>query len=367
MRKTLTICRLFMIALAVISAACDKPPLLAPSNLPHPNLSRTVRLEISGPSEMAPASTTKFQAMAHLDDGSSHDVTDKVSWASLNTGALTVNGGVVTASPQPGEGQIRVVLHPHIVAHTVIVVPPGTYRLTGVVTESGSNGYGVSGARVDVVSTAGTVGAVTAGGQYRIYGVAGATRVSVTKAGYEVRELSMNVIAHERLDVELPPSTTRPSVGGSYAVTIAAAEACRDQLPPELMSRRYSATVTQSGPRVTVILDGATFAAGIGRPQNRFSGSVESGDLELQLNDFDEDPSCSFGPTHECYVLGEVLEHITELNYFNPTGKASIPLGAPVLSGALRGTLYARRLNAGKFPPTASCTSEAHRIEMRRQ
>ncbi len=71
----------------------------------------------------------------------------------------------------------------------MIVVPDGTFRLVGRVLEDGFSDDGVVGATVEATSATGRLlGHSDLYGNYRLYGVAGATRVRVTKTGYQPAE-----------------------------------------------------------------------------------------------------------------------------------------------------------------------------------
>ena len=64
----------------------------------------------------------------------------------------------------------------------VLVLPPGTYRVAGMVKEAG---VPVAGASVDVVENADIHTLTDASGSYRLYGVAGDVQMRVTKEGVQ--------------------------------------------------------------------------------------------------------------------------------------------------------------------------------------
>lgn len=90
---------------------------------------------------------------------------------------------------------------------STIVIPLGTYRLTGTVTESG---LPVSKATVAVTSGIGTGLSVVTdlNGQYRIYGVAGAIDVTVSKDGYAPLVQPLVIATTSVVDVAIGKTAT---------------------------------------------------------------------------------------------------------------------------------------------------------------
>jgi hypothetical protein len=138
----------------------------------------------------------------------------------------------------------------------VMVLPAGTFRLSGTVKE---DGLPVSGAQVAVsvgpaqglATTTADGKADSAAGYYFLYGVVGDVEISVTKPGYTEQRKSVRVTAQQSLDFALAPSAPRDIVDGNYTFTLSAAAECRSTLPAELLERRYSVFLSQAGPAVT--------------------------------------------------------------------------------------------------------------------
>src|SRR5512145_1987035 len=236
MRTTEYVVRSLAIVFAAILTACgDSPTARPPPRDGQPNPFPAVsRVEIAGPAEMPPSSTQQFRATAHFVDGTSRDVTNDALWISSQAAVLTVARGLATTGPTLGQSNLRASIGGQFSESEVIVVTPGTFRVMGMVTEAAGNGYGVSAAQVEATTSAGIISTKTlVSGEYHLYGVAGVTEMRVTKIGYQPLVRSINVARHDRIDLELGLEQTRPSVAGTYTLTITADDACRSQLPDD--------------------------------------------------------------------------------------------------------------------------------------
>jgi hypothetical protein len=86
----------------------------------------------------------------------------------------------------------------------MFAMPSGTFRLIGTVTDAG---LPVERAEVRVLSGAGRglTAQTSAIGEYRLYGVAGDTRIEIRKSQYEIYTEMIDIGEHTRHDVELTP------------------------------------------------------------------------------------------------------------------------------------------------------------------
>ncbi len=142
----------------------------------------------------------------------------------------------------------------------VLVLPPGTYRVAGMVKEAG---VPVAGASVDVVENADIHTLTDASGSYRLYGVAGDVQMRVTKEGYRARVSRLTVTANESLDFTLERVSPPANLAGIYTLLLAAGPCVYGEtigVPDDERTRRYDAVVTQDGPGLKVQLSGAQFA-----------------------------------------------------------------------------------------------------------
>ena len=123
-----------------------------------------------------------------------------------------------------------------------------------------------------------------------------------------------------------PPSQTSPastSVAGTYSVTFTAASSC-SQLPVDRRSRTYTATISQTGSKLDVVLSGAKFweHSALGR-LNRFSGAL-------------------FGDAVVFWIVNSgwgFVEQITSATYFEIIGVAQGTIRDSTISGAVEGGL----------------------------
>jgi hypothetical protein len=231
-------------------------------------------LQISGPASVAPGATAQLSAIATYTAGSTGDVTGVAHWYSSNTQVLSISASGVATGIKGGEIRAQAVYGNRGSAFlTIRVLPDGTYRLAGTLTESG---LGVGEATVAVTAGQGLGLSTTSdsGGGYQLYGVAGTVEVQVSKAGYASQSRTLVVTADAVASFQL--ATVNPvSIAGAYLLTFSAG-ACSMLLPTDLRQRRYTAVITQDAQRPTVVvtLGGAKFAMNSGTG-NSFSGRVE--------------------------------------------------------------------------------------------
>lgn len=185
-------------------AACESGPT-APARvlLPgaSPDATALTSIEIGGPDAVVPGGLGRLTATMRSEDGSTRTITVEALWSSSNPDAIDVVGPGEIFVRSRGEAIIRVSYLGRMGVRTVFGLPLGTFRLTGKVLDDGQP---VDGARVEVLTGAGAgLVAITSGGEYRIYGVGGDTKVRVQKAAYEPAIDAVDVGRHETLDFEL--------------------------------------------------------------------------------------------------------------------------------------------------------------------
>jgi hypothetical protein len=140
------------LALAGAVIACDSNPTRPTSTPSTPGTPVSpVRLEIQGPRSVPPGATAQFSAIAFMADGTSRDVSTGTSWQPTQNSILTVQGGLVRGLAV-GQVTILAVFNNLRSTKEVIVVPAGTVRLTGSVSEADAANVPVVNARVEVVS-----------------------------------------------------------------------------------------------------------------------------------------------------------------------------------------------------------------------
>ncbi|MEO5895004.1 MAG: carboxypeptidase regulatory-like domain-containing protein [Vicinamibacterales bacterium] len=267
------------IAIAILlplgGASCDQPPVTAPGPMsPAPGF---LRLELMVPESIAPGESVQLRAQVVKFDNSVEAVTGLVQWASSNRNVLEISSTGVARGVDRGEALIEVRYQSRGASTSTFVLPPGTYRLTGTVTDSGIGLPGVSVRVVDGVGQ-GLTTATNENGTYALYGVRDRVRLQAKSAGFFDQVHELDVADHRILDFEMRLERQRTDVHGIYRLTIdrnpARPSGCTGTavMPPQ--SRSYDATVDQDGARLTVTLSDADFIVTRGRG-NTFNGVID--------------------------------------------------------------------------------------------
>jgi hypothetical protein len=241
----------------------------------------------------------------------------------------------------------------------VLVLPAGTYRLTGIVTDADVPSEVVAGARVEVTTGigAGISTETDVSGHYRLYGLSSETRLRLTKDGYEPAARTVVVADHKTVhNLALSPVATRVRVSGNYTLTITAADECGvglgdGRLPEETgRVRTYEAVVqqTESGPGIKV--SSPTTTSGL------FYGRVEPGRVLFDLAWYDDsgtpDPS--------------IIEQLPSSNFLAIRGRAITTGSADRLTGTLDGDLWVFATENMWGRAIASCSSKRHQFVLSR-
>ena len=186
------------ILLAVLFVACDKNP---GRPTPVPGVPSVVRLELAGPGSIAPSAAEQFRATAHMSDGSQRDVTAEAAWSSANGSIVSVSSGGLATAHERGETDIRAAVSQSISTKVVMVLPPGTFKVSGQVLDEH---FSVTDARVEVTAGSATgLSTLSQRGHYALYGVSGPTEIRAAKEGYQPRVETLDVIGHRILDIPL--------------------------------------------------------------------------------------------------------------------------------------------------------------------
>jgi hypothetical protein len=153
----------------------------------------------------------------------------------------------------------------------ILVLEPGTFRVSGVVTESGRP---LPGGRVTVASgmRAGLQTESMSDGTYRLYGLAGSTELAVSEEGLQPQVRSILVTDHQTVDFHLEPLPGYDSLTGDWTLTFYAAPSCRPAIPADAASRTFQARMTQRGAQLTVDFSSPTRVILPGYPSTGFGG-----------------------------------------------------------------------------------------------
>lgn len=344
---------LVAVLLSILGACGDDSPS-APSPFPtNQGAPQPARLELSGPESVPPGGSAQFRAIDHQADGSTRDVTGEAVWRGGDPAILTVSSTGLVSGHQTGETGLSVsYVNRTAVRNQVFVLPPGTYKMSGVVRDGS---HAVSGARVAVTTGSGKgLSTTTADGIYRLYGVGGPTELQVTKTGYLDEKRQVEVTRHATADFDLRLVAPRPEISGTYTLRISAANHC-DSLPDDVRTRTYTALLDQTGAGVTTTLSGPTFLMGGGRVLNRFYGMVEPARVTFRVT----------APS-EPYYFGDypsVLEPLTASTSYSFSGSVQATVSGSRISGTLDGDVGVYGFFWG---PITLCRSSSHQFVLSR-
>jgi len=351
-----------IVLVVVAIASCNKTE--GGSILPPTGPGKTfVRLEIRGPSTVAPNETVQLSAIAHGSDGSTQDVTNEAHWNTSNRSVLTVEGAGRVRGQKLGESNVFVNYSPVSAGREIVVVPQGTYRVVGVVTESDDPGP-LPDARVSITGgAAGDLSTTTgADGRYRLYGAAGNVELRVTKDGYEPSVQRPSIADHVTLNAQLKLLKPRQEVSGTYTLSIDLSDSCSFAgLPDDARVRRYTARVVQTGSQLDVRLEGANFALSSRGQGSGFAGRVEPSALVFTLSSYDW---YAYGYYRQGY--GDVVERLADGRHLIISGKATARNAGSGFAGTLDGSVEIYTGELRSFPKLDwKCTAASHRFMLR--
>ena len=363
------------IALVGLMAACEGDRQFAPIVGPSPNTQPAVAsVEISGPASIPPGQSAQFTAISRLSDGTSQTATIVRWFSNTNLFRVDQSGGLATAGQETGEG----VLSADVTltggglkraSKEILILPDGTYRMVGVVTESGLPTLPIVEARVEVTNGTPLVGITNSEGRYRLYGVAGTADIRVSREGYQPHVQRVQLAEHATQNFQLAISGLRLDLGGAY--TLAIDLECGSTSTPvaaDLRQRSYAAFVTQTGSMLEVVLtESSRFKVnGAGRG-DRFSGRVDTAGATFNLGQV-------FWPYYAPYdpsTYPMIVERIPDGTFLVIDGTTLTRGSTRSLSGDLRGGGFQY---ASGFPgvlPSRSalgaCNALPHRFTLTRQ
>ena len=137
-----------------ILAACRRDLPSSPSR-PENVLSLSAVL-IDGPETVPPGGNARFSATARMSDGTTRDVTSEAVWHSSFPSVLSIDASGLARGQEPGETHLMATFNTRLTTTEVMVLPAGTYRLNGIVTESNAADAALGGAVVEVIGGSGS-------------------------------------------------------------------------------------------------------------------------------------------------------------------------------------------------------------------
>jgi hypothetical protein len=316
-------------------------------------------VRISVPSTIAPGSTAQLSAMANYTDGSTKDVTATAVWRSSSTSILTISAAGLASAIQSGDVSVTAALGGVQASQPIVVVPTGTFRLTGDVEGFGAQ---LGGALVQVTSGVGAGLSTVTGpnsGFYRLYGVAGNIEITVSKDQYVPMTRALTVSSNSgSVNFDLVPINPPPNLAGTYSLRITADPSCATAgagtLPAIGRDRRYTATLAQNQSSLHVVLGGASFL----NDSNSFYGSLAAPDLTkatFYLDDY---------YYYKTFDVAEVLPDNSG-NVYLPVGEIAVIRSGADLVGTFNGTIEIKASPSGAF--LGQCKSTNHAVTFTNQ
>jgi len=349
------------VALALgLFASCgdDKSPTQpTPIPVPTPTTVTVLRVQLVAPASVEPNGSVQLTLRAEKSDGTTEDVTSQATWSSNNSRVLSVSGGVASGGER-GEAFITGRYLNRSASAQMLVLPQGTFKLSGVVADAG---IGLEGVTVEVIGGTGE-GLKTqtdSAGTYRLYGVAGSVRLHLKRDGYNNLIEQILVNANNSANLSMSFAGQRPKLAGTYDVTFTVQGTCfGGTFPPAARTRRYTGTVEQDGPRLSVLLSGAEFIV-TNELGDRFTGTAAGGRLTFEIGD-DYYYYTPLGPN-------AIFERFppTALVINGIATASETPTG---VSGTMVGIVGLTRSAVFPFVPvTTECYSNQHGFEMVRR
>ena len=343
---------LFVLTGTLAVSSCDRSPTSPPV---RPDAAPTLtRVSVSGPPVIAPGETGHYIATAHYSDQSSRDVTTSAVWTVANPSltALTFVSAGEALAVRPGESPIRALFESSWGGFPVLVLYAGTFKLSGVVSDSG--GGLLPDVTVEVVTGIGQGLRTTTGaqGQYALYGVAGSLQLRALAEGFTPQVREVIVAGNDgNGSFALVPAGVPADISGIWTMTVAPAAECRSGLPPAAQGRSYRAQIAQRGTRVEAAITSPT----ISTRSYPNPGSVFGSQLRLV---FPGDTGYDGWSTPGFY------DQLSSTEQFGFSGFVDGTVSGNQIRATLNGDLV--YWNARTFEPTWYCRSIEHVVILQR-
>ena len=343
---------LFVVALAGI-CSCDQSPA-APSPAPAGQPPTLSRVRIDGPALVAPGDSPRYTAVAEYSDGSSKDVTTAATWfpngesfpihfVSPGIAAPARRGEAVVSARTEAVGRL-----------TVMVLEPGTFKLSGPVSETGVGSlFGVT---VEVLSGIGQgLRATSDRNGYALYGVAGPVRLRASAEGFTPQDLDVVVTGNDATQAfDLTPAVIATDVSGIWTMTVVPAAECRPGPPDIARGRTYQVELTQNATRLKVKFSSPTL-----RQYNPDShtGTVFGSRVRLSIAG-----DTSYGE----WSSPNLYDQLSPAETFGFSGLVESTVNGREIRGTMYGDLVYFKVPGSGFEPEWYCRSKDHTVTLRR-
>jgi hypothetical protein len=354
-------CTALLVTLTVLGCDDDSPtrPSQPLPPLPAPPVS-LARVDIGAPVSIEPQRSAQLAATAVRSDGTTEDVTSQAQWSSSNSATVRISATGEATALRAGEVTITARYQSRTGTVSVLGLPAGTHKLTGVVSEEGRTIDGVS---VSIVSGVGSglTTTTSGGGRFSFYGTAGRVTLQAKRNGYQNVLADVDVTATPTTrNLEIVPARPRLDLSGNYTLTITAhCDVGVFKIPAPANKRTFDATVQQQGPDLALTVSGANLITS-NEGRTRFDGSVDVLDnVGFGLGSFDV-YYYYYVPFNVTGLVEQISSGMTILIAGNVGARAS----SSSIVGNLSGAFMLREGNT-QFP--GYCLSGFHPFEMRRR
>jgi len=276
--RTLSSIRGVAIVLTCLLAVTCSPPA-GPS--PPPSDLAVTSLELTGQTTLAPGATAEFTLIAVFADGTRTDVTSKAIWSIGNLNFVASQGQGRFRAVALGEASVSVRYATRSVTREIVVVPDGTFRVTGrVIADDGVTPVANAHIQVRDLGESGLATDADRNGNYRLYGVRPESDFVVTRQGFAETVQPVRIDKHAAINISMVLTAPRLNVAGDYTVSFDWSS-CTPAYRADLRQRVYSAVVTQTGAQIEVRFTEPAFARDYLDRGNLMDGRVDTDGIYL--------------------------------------------------------------------------------------
>jgi hypothetical protein len=164
-------------------------------------------------------------------------------------------------SGRPGDADIVVTYEGATARHHVLVIAPGTFRLSGTIRASDGRRLTDMGAGMRAATLPNLTAPADLDGHFTLYGVAGAVEIWGCGSSADFPCVIANLVVTEDSTYDFVLTPYPPAgfdLSGAWTYSLSASPACRDRLPEALRERTYDMALVQTGAKLDMTLFGPT-------------------------------------------------------------------------------------------------------------
>ena len=312
---------------------------------------------VVGPTLVTTGEAVRYRAFALYSDNTRRDITDEARWLPMDArNSIYFTAPGVALGAKPGQGVVIASI-PRTRASflDVIVLDPGTFELTGVVTESGGGPLGLATVEVTAGAGQGLRATTDMNGRYTLIGVAGPLQLRASADGFAQQVHNVVVMGHEVTHTfALTPLEATTDVAGMWTMTIAPSPTCRAGFPEIARGRPYQLELLQLGTRLQLWISGPTLTFLF--PQTN-GGTVLGSHVHLLFvgaTDYGE------------WSSPNIIDHLSSTEQFGFDGTVEAIVAGSEIRGTLDGDLVYFNSETNKNEPSWYCRARDHVVTLRR-